>query len=402
MAFDFTSILDRSGKDSIATDGLGIAPGAPEPPASGFDAIPMWIADMSFPVAPCIIEAIQARLEHPCFGYFSPSEAYTQAIISWQRRQHGLLDLAPEHIGYENGVLGGVVSTVLAAAAPGDTVLIHSPTYIGFTRSLENAGFHIELSPLVKDEQGVFRMDFDDMEARLANTHAHVAVLCSPYNPIGRVWEREELERAMEIYARHDCIVVSDEIWSDVVRPGVVHIPTQQVSEDARRRTVALYAPNKSFNIAGLVSGYHIIYDEALRDRVVARSTKSHYNAMNMLSMHALIGAYSDEGAAWVAELNRVLAAHADRARAFFGEHAPTIDISAPQGTYMLWLDAGEWCKERGCSLDELLAAGWRVGVGWQDGRPFHGPSHIRMNLALPEARLEEALHRLADHVFDV
>lgn len=399
MPFDFTSTLDRRGHDAIAFDGLGRVPGAPEPPDPGFDPIPMWIADSSFPVAPCITEAIAARLAHPSFGYFQIRPEYHAAIARWHRCRHGVEGLLPEHIGYENGVLGGLMAAVFASASPGDTVLLHSPTYIGFTNALANAGFQIELSPLVRDAHGIWRMDFEDMARRLKRTRSHVAVFCSPHNPTGRVWERREIERALEVYAAHGCTVVSDEIWADIVRPGRRHIPTQSVGDDARRRTVALHALSKTFNLAGLVGSYHIIYDDTLRDRVTSQSSKSHYNSVNVLSMHALIGAYTDEGAAWVDELNEVVARNTDRAAAFFRERACGIEAAAPEGTYMLWLDAEGWCGRHGADVGELLRAGWRVGVGWQDGRPFHGGHHIRMNLALPASRLEEALARLERHV---
>ena len=399
MRFDFTSIMDRHGMDAIAVDGVGSGGSAPEPPAPGFDFIPMWVADMNFPVMPGIQEAIATRLAHPAFGYFSPREEYLRAIVGWQRDRNGADELAPEHIGYENGVLGGVLSAVSALAAPGDAVLVHSPTYIGFTHALERAGFRIELSPLVRDAAGTYRMDYDDMDRRLASTRAHVAILCSPHNPTGRVWERAELERAMEVYAAHGCMVVSDEIWSDIVRPGLAHTPTQLVGADARERTVALYAPSKTFNLAGLVGSYHVIYNPHLRDLVRSRAAKSHYNEMNVLSMHALMGAYTADGRAWVDELREVVAGNVDAAVGYLSG-VPGLRVAAPQGTYMLWIDCAGWCEEHGRDVGELLRAGWRVGVGWQDGRPFHGPAHIRMNLALPRTRVEAALERLSEHVF--
>ena len=196
--------------------------------------------------------------------------------------------LTRDCIGYENGVLGGVVSALTSFANPGDPILVHSPTYIGFTKSLKNNGFEIVHSPLVRDEAGVWRMDYADMDRKLKEHHIHAAILCSPHNPCGRVWTPEELARAMEVYRANDCVVISDEIWSDILLNGHKHTPTQSVSEDARRRTIALYAPSKTFNLAGLVGSYHIIYDEYLRDRVRAKASKSHYNSMNVLSMHAL------------------------------------------------------------------------------------------------------------------
>lgn len=402
MTYDFTSILDRTGQDALAVDGLGTNPGmAPEPPAEGFDFIPMWVADMNFPVVPTVQEAIIARVKQPHFGYFSLRDEYFQEIIRWHETRNHVTGLKPEHIGYENGVLGGVVSTLNAFAAPGDAVLLHSPTYIGFTNSLTNAGFKIVHSPLTLDENGVWRMDFDDMEEKLAAHKIHAAVFCSPHNPCGRVWERWEVERAMELYRKYDCVVISDEIWSDIIRPGHTHVPTQSVSEDARQRTVALYAPSKTFNLAGLVGSYHIIYNDYLRDRVCAQSSKCHYNEANVLSMHALMGAYRPEGYQWVDELNQVIAGNVDYACGYLAEHVDGVACAKPEGTYMLFLDCTEWCEKHGHDIDWLLRAGWEVGVGWQDGRPFHGPCHIRMNLALPLSRVEEAMKRLDEHVFN-
>ena len=402
MTYDFTSIMDRSGKDSIAVDSWGepgeMAPGLPD---DGFDRIPMWVADMNFPTLPTITEHVIERAQHPAFGYFRPRKEYFERIIDWQRRRNGVIGLEPRHIGYENGVLGGVVSTLSAFANPGDAVLVHSPTYIGFTHCIEAAGFRIVHSPLKLDENGVWRMDFEDMERKLAEHKIHIAVFCSPHNPCGRVWERAEVERAMEVYAAHDCVVISDEIWSDIIRPGFKHTPTQSVSDDARMRTVALYAPSKTFNLAGLVGSYHIIYSDYLRDREGAAASKSHYNEMNVLSMHALIGAYQPEGHVWVDELNQVIARNVDYFCDFVDERLEGVSCARPQGTYMVFLDCTRWCAVHGRSLDWLLREGARVGVGYQDGRPFHGPCHIRVNLALPLSRVQEACRRLDEYVFN-
>ena len=159
----------------------------------------------------------------------------------------------PNISAMKTGVLGGVISALTAFAAPGDGVLLHSPTYIGFTGCITNNGYKIVHSPLYLDEQGVWRMDFEDMDRKLKENHIHVAVFCSPHNPTGRVWERWEIEKAMEVYKANDCLVISDEIWSDLILNGYKHVPTQSVSADARERTVALYAPSKTFNLAGLV-----------------------------------------------------------------------------------------------------------------------------------------------------
>lgn len=397
MKYDFTSIMDRAGRDSIALDQIPI-PGAQV--KAGFDRIPMWVADMNFPTVPTIPAAMMERVQHPAYGYFTPTKEYYRSIIQWQEKRNGVTGLEPKHIGYENGVLGGVVSALNVMCSRGDHVLLHSPTYIGFTRCIENNGYHIVHSPLVKDENGIWRMDFEDMEQKIVENHIHAAVFCSPHNPCGRVWERWEIEKAMELYRKHDVYVVSDEIWSDLILEGHKHIPTQSVSEDARNRTVAMYAPSKTFNLAGLVGSYHIIYNDWLRERILKESSLSHYNEMNVLSMHALIGAYKQEGYEWVDELRQVLTGNVEFACNFIQEHFDGVEVSKPEGTYMLFLDCTTWCEKHGKSIDELLKAGVEVGVIWQDGRPFHGPCHIRMNLALPLSRVKEAFGRLEQYVF--
>ena len=399
MQYDFTTHLERHGKDAIAVDGLGSG-FAPDKPKDGFDVIPMWVADMNFPTLPDIQDAIIERAKHPAFGYFSPSDAYFDSIIRWQKDRNGVEGLERCHIGYENGVLGGVVSALTAFAAPGDPVLVHSQTYIGFTGSLKNNGFEIVHSPLFLDENGVWRMDFDDMDKKLKEHHIHVAIFCSPHNPCGRVWERWEIERAMEIYRANDCVVISDEIWSDILLNGHKHIPTQSVSEDAKNRTAAFYAPSKTFNLAGLIGSYHIIYNSYLRDRIVAKSEKSHYNGMNVLSMHALIGAYKPAGEQWVDELCEVLSENVNFACDFIAQHFPGVKVAKPEGTYMLFLDCEGYCKAHKKSIEQIEKAGWDCGVAWQDGRMFGHPWAIRMNLALPYDRVVEAFSRLQKYVF--
>ena len=400
MKYDFTSVLDRKGKDAIALDLVG-APGSPYPaPREGFDVIPMWVADMNFPVVPTIQQAMIARAGQPTFGYFSPRQEYTQAIIDWQKSHNGA-DVTPENLGYENGVLGGVATALSVLCSKGDNVLVHAPTYVGFTGTLTNNGYHIVHSQLKKDEQGIWRMDFADMETKIVENKVSTAIFCSPHNPTGRVWEKWEVEQAMELYRKHDVFVISDEIWSDIILSGYRHIPTQSVSQDAKMRTVALYAPSKTFNLAGLVGSYHIIYNKRLKTRCDKEASLGHYNSMNVMSMHALIGAYSPEGYQWVEELNQTITGNVDFACKYIAEHFEGISVSRPQGTYMLFIDCAQWLEKHGKTMDELLKAGWDVGVVWQDGRAFHGQTHIRLNLALPLSRVREAFERLDKYVFN-
>lgn len=401
MKYDFTSIIDRHGKDAIAVDMVG-ATGSDYPaPKPGFDVIPMWVADMNFATVPTIPAAIIQRTTHAAYGYFSPRPEYYDSIIAWQHNRNGVQDLREEHIGYANGVLGGVVAAMNVLCSRGDNILVHSPTYIGFTHALGDLGYHLVHSALELDEQGVWRMNYADMEQKIIDNKIHAAIFCSPHNPCGRVWERWEIEKAMELFRKHNVYVVSDEIWSDLILDGHHHIPTQSVSEDAKMRTVAMYAPSKTFNLAGLIGSYSIIYNPWLKDRVEKEISLSHTNSMNVLSMYGLLGAYQPEGYAWLEELRQVLTENVNWACDYIATHFDGVQVSKPQGTYMLFLDCTAWCRSHGKTIDELQKACYDVGVVIQDGRQFHGPCHIRMNLALPLTRVQEAFRRLDQYVFN-
>ena len=403
MKYDFTTMPDRSGKDALAVDAIGASVSwgtAPTAPKAGFSKIPMWVADMNFATVPTIPQKIIQRAEHPLYGYYIPTDEYYDSIIRWHEQRNGVSGLSKAHIGYENGVLGCVSSAIQTFTAPGEKVFLHSPTYIGFTHVLEDTGRVAELSPLKKDDNGIWRMDYEDMDRRLRTNHIHLAVFCSPHNPCGRVWTREELEQAMEVFRKNDCVVISDEIWSDILLNGHRHIPTQSISDDAKKRTIAVYAPSKTFNLAGLIGSYHIVYDSYLRDRIMRQSAMSHYNAMNVLSMHALIGAYQPEGYIWVDELCQVLSDNVNYAVDFIRDNFDGIEVSKPEGTYMLFLHCEAYCKAHGMTIDDLIKKGWDVGVAWQQGAPFHDPWGIRMNLALPHTIVKEAMRRLKQYVF--
>ncbi|MBR3910143.1 MAG: aminotransferase class I/II-fold pyridoxal phosphate-dependent enzyme, partial [Anaerotignum sp.] len=307
--------------------------------------------------------------------------------------------LEKRHIGYENGVLGGVSSAICAFTAPGEKILVHSPTYVGFTHTFADTGRVPVHSPLKRDAEGIWRMDYEDMDHKLKANNIHFAIFCSPHNPCGRVWERWEIERAMEVYAANDCVVISDEIWSDIIMPGHKHIPTQSVSGDARQRTIAFYAPSKTFSLAGLVGSYHIIYNDYLRHRVETQGELTHYNEANVLSMHGLIGGYRD-GEQWVDQMIAAIDENFDYACAFISDNFPGVKLQRPQGTYMLYLDCAQYCREKGISIDELLEKGVKCGVIWQNGEAFIWPDTIRVNLALPKSRLIEAFERLRKYVF--
>lgn len=399
MIYDFTTKPERAGMDAMAIDSIGKDRLAPRPPKDGFSLIPMWVADMNFLMFPGIQQSIIARAEHPAFGYFLPREEYYDSIIRWQQTRNGVRGLTREAIAYENGVIGGVISAVNALSSRGDSILLHSPAYIGFTFSLKGSGYRLVYSPLKTDDSGIRRMDLNDMEQKIRENNIHVMVFCSPHNPCGRVWERGELEQLSDLCEKYDVTVISDEIWSDIIMPGNTHIPTQSVTPYLHDNTAAFYAPSKTFNLAGLVGSYHIIYDKRLRDRVRKESELTHYNNMNVLSMHALMGAYTEEGMAWTDQLCSIINDNIDIACSCL-EKISGVAAARPQGTYMVFPDFEVFCRERGMTMDELENACWDVGAAVQDGRMFLGEHNLRMNLALPTAYVKEAFDRLEKHVF--
>ena len=328
-------------------------------------------------------------------------DEYTNSIIDWNQKRNGTKELTKEHIGYQNGVLGGIVSALNIFCSKGDKVFVHSPLYIGFKMILENNGYKIITSDLIKDKKGIYRMDYEDMEKKIKENNIHATIFCSPHNPCGRVWEKEELVKAMQIFEKYDVNIAADEIWSDLILFKNKHIPTQSVNDYARNHTVALYAPSKTFNLSGLIGSYHIIYNKFLRDRVEKESSLCHYNDMNMLSMYALIEAYKSEGHEWVDELNQVLSGNMEYAMNFIKEHFKGVTFSPPEGTYMLFLDCTDFCKEHNKTIEEIEKACWKVGVALQDGKMFNGPNHLRLNLALPFSRVKEAFERLDKYVFN-
>ena len=399
MKYDFTTVIDRHGKDSIAVDppawyNLNV------PTKEGFSRIPMWVADMSFATCPAITNAMAERISHPCFGYFAPTDEYYDAIIRWQKDRNGT-EVKPSEIGYENGVLGGVVSALNVLCSSGDYVLFHSPVYIGFSNTVGENGYHMVFSDLQRDEEGIWRMDLADMERKIVKHHIHTAVFCNPHNPCGRVWEPEEIKAMMDLFEKYEVWVVSDEIWSDLILNDHHHTPTYSVSEYARTHTVSMYAPSKTFSLAGLIGSYHICFNPWLHDRMRKESSNTHYNLMNVLWMHALIGAYSKEGEEWLAELKQVLSDNVNYACDYIRTHFKGVTLAKPEGTYMLFLNCEEWCKEHHTDIEALEKKGVAYGVLWQDGRPFHSEYAIRMNLAVPHSMVIDAFDRLDRYVFN-
>lgn len=397
--FDFESVVDRTGLDSIKWEKIPI-PGAAV--KEGFSHIPMWVADMDFPTAPSVIAAIQRRIAaSQSFGYFDLNKVgWYEAIMKWQKERLGTLIGKREYISYENSVLGGVTNIINCYTEPLDPILLQSPTYIGFTGAVNNSGRKIVLTDLKQDTKGIYRMDFEDMEAKIVEHNIKVAIFCSPHNPTGRVWDKEEIEKYVDVCVKHNVKIISDEIWADFIVGSKKHIPTQSVSEKARMNVAAMYAPSKTFNLAGLVGAYSIIYNHEMRKLAKAKGEQSHYNIPNVLSCMALVGAYK-EGTEWVDELVKVISSNLDYAYEVITTKFKGVKTQRPEGTYMMFLDFTEFCKERNKTIDDVLEKCVSVGVICQDGRPFNGQCHARFNFACPHSSVVEAFHRLDKYVIN-
>ena len=392
MKYNFDEVIDRKGTHAMKVERL--------PKGADKDSLALWVADMDFACAEPILKALHERIDRKIFGYtMYDADECMDAVTGWMKKRYGWEE-SRENLFFCPGVVAAYAALINLLTERGDGIVLQRPIYYPFTNKANSNG-RIPVDNALIYENGAYRIDFEDLDRKMADPANKVLVVCSPHNPTGRVWEQWEVEKAMEIYQKHDVYVISDEIWSDILLNGHKHVPTQSVSEDARQRTVALYAPSKTFNLAGLIGSYHIIYNDWLRDRILKESSLSHYNSMNLLSMYALIGAYKPEGYEWVDELKEVLSGNINYACDYIEKHFEGIHVSKPEGTYMLFLDCTEWCQKHGKSITELQAAGIEVGVIWQDGVAFHGPCHIRMNLALPFSRVKEAFERLDKYVFN-
>ena len=358
----------------------------------------MWVADMDFRVPECVVSALREYVESGVYGYYKIPDAYYQAFIDWEREHHGY-EVKKEWIRFSPGVVAGFHWLLQILTEENDAVIVNTPVYYPFLDAVKNNHRNLICSDL-KNENGEYSIDFDDFEKKITDHQVKLFILCSPHNPAGRVWKKEEIQKFMDICKKHDVLVFSDEIWSDLVRKENTHIPTQSISEDAKKRTIAGYAPSKTFNLAGLVGSYHIVYDKYLRDRLNKQASLSHYNSPNILSVHALMGAYCKEGLDWVNELNEVISNNIDYALDFIHNNFKGIEVIKPEGTYMLYLDCTKYLDTHDITMDELLKKGVHYGVCWQDGRPFMNPNTIRMNLALPTILVEEAFSRLKKFVF--
>ena len=353
------------------------------------DFIPMGIADMDIPAPDFVLEAVKARLEHPFLGYFIPDDSFYTAILKWRQENFGEEDLKREDIVFQSSVLGGVASGIRMLTEPGDAILVQTPGYFNFARVAGGLGRRIISNPLTWDGER-YVPDMEDFERKITDNHVKLYLHCSPHNPTGRVWSREELTALAEICERHGTAVISDEIWSDLVLSGS-HIPFRTISGWAAEHTISLYSPTKTFNIAGISIAYAVIKNSVLREQFARECESTHYNEPNLLSVEALTAAY-ENGREWKQELCAYLRENTVRAASFFKENYPDLLVPAPQGTYLLWLNF----RQMGIETGDLLEQFGKAGLYFNDGRTCiaDGEFCLRMNAAMPRPQLERVLER--------
>lgn len=381
--YDFDSLIDRRNTSCEKWDDLVALFGRD-------DLIPLWVADMDFPTATPITEALKKRIEHNVFGYTFPSDEYYEAVIGWINRRHNW-KVRREWITYTPGVVPGLSYCVRAFTEPGDKVIIQTPVYPPFYSVIKDNGREIVQNPL-KLEDGKYHMDYDDLEKKI-DSKTKMLILCSPHNPVGRVWKEEELKRLADICMRNNILIVSDEIHFDIVYNGNKHVVFGSISDEVRDNCVVLTAPSKTFNIAGLQVSNVIISNDELRKKFRYELQKDHISSPNIFGGEALIAAYN-ESEEWLEELLKYLEGNRDFFIDYINERIPKLKAIKPEGTYLIWVD----CNGLNMDPDEIRDFFTnKCRLALNDGRTFgeEGKGFMRFNIGCPRSLLKEALERI-------
>ncbi|UNK19709.1 pyridoxal phosphate-dependent aminotransferase [Paenibacillus sp. N3/727] len=356
------------------------------------DALPMWVADMDFAAPPAVVRAMHARVEHGVFGYTLQTETYNEAITSWMEKRHNW-SIKPEWIQYCPGVVPALSLLVEAFTEPGDQVIIQTPVYPPFYSVVKDHGRELVQNPLILTEQGDYVMDFEDLERSLSGGRVKMIILCSPHNPVGRVWTKEELSRIASLCEQHDVLVVSDEIHADLIYKTGSHTPFASLSEDAAMRSFICTAASKTFNIAGLNTANIIIPNDTLRRRFDKALQRYALGSITPMGAAATEAAYR-EGGEWLDALLSYVRGNMEYIRDFIQEHMPEVKVKLPQATYLLWIDfRGLGMSDE--DLNRFLVQKAKIGMnrGVTFGKNAEG--FMRMNMACTRATAEEAMSRL-------
>ncbi|KKO54234.1 MalY/PatB family protein [Paenibacillus sp. DMB20] len=383
MNFDLT--IDRNRTASLKWDHLRSVFGVE-------DVLPMWVADMDFAAPPAVVRAMHERVEHGVFGYTLQTDSYRDAIAAWMKKRHGW-NVASEWIQFCPGVVPAMHLMVEAFTEPGDQVLIQTPVYPPFYRVVEDHGRELVQNPLKQDAQGNYAIDFEDLERSLSGDRVKMMILCSPHNPVGRVWSREELTRIAELCQRHDVLVISDEIHADLVYGPGAHTPFASLSEDAAQRSFICTAPSKTFNIAGLNTANIIIPNDSNRRKFGMAIERYSLGSITPLGVAATEAAYR-EGGEWLDALLAYVRGNMEYMRDYLHRYLPEIKMNLPEATYLLWLDFRELGMDDK-ELNRFLIENAKLGLNSGASFGKNGNGFMRLNAACTRATIEEAMSRL-------
>lgn len=384
MKYDFDKYIERRGSGCMKWDSLKERFGSD-------DISPLWVADMDFQSPPEVLEALMCKLEHGIIGYPTVPDSLFEAVTNWQKTRHGW-DVEKEAVSWCPGVVAGLAFSLMAYTKPGDGVIIQTPVYPPFREIIEEAGRRVVTNPL-KRENGRFTFDLEHLE-KIVTPTCRVLILCSPHNPVMRVWTREELTALAELAKRKDMLILSDEIHQDIIYKDAKHFCFASLSEDAANRSLVFVAPSKTFNLAGLAASVAIIPNKSLRMRYQSVLQRMHLFRLNMMGLIATEAAYA-KGAQWCDEMMEYLESNRCLVETFVKERMPKAKMDHPEGTYIFWIDFRGYGLA-GDALQELLVK--KACVALNDGRSFgvEGDGFARINIGTTRARLQEGLERIA------
>lgn len=383
MNYNFDEIIDRQNTDAIKIERCKALFGTE-------DVLPLWVADMDFRTPDFIINAIKERCEHPIFGYSKLPNNFIPALTNWIKQLHNW-DVKREWVGFLPGIVSGISFAVDVYSETGDEIIIQPPVYYPFIHVVLKAGRELVFNPL-KTINGKFEIDFIDLEQKIT-PKTRILILCNPHNPGGRAWDAETLNRLAELCAKHNIIVVSDEIHSDIVLYNYKHTPFATVSETAANISLTFMAPTKTFNMPGLVSSSYIIPNSTLREKYTQYLDKIEQTGGNIFAYVATQAAY-EKGAEWRTQMLEYVQGNIDYVVDFLSTNIPEIKPMIPEATYLIWLN----CKDLGMETDELFDFFVKkAGLGLNKGTVFGpgGEYHLRLNAACPRSILEKAMNQL-------
>ena len=380
--YDFDKLTNRFGTGSLKWD-------------VNEGELPMWVADMDFETAPEIIEALQKRIEHGVFGYQNVTDDWYQAYQSWWNRRHQF-KIEKDWLIFCTGVVPAISSIVRKVTTVGENVLVQTPVYNIFFNSIRNNGRNILESPLVY-EQGEYHIDFKDLEEKLSNPQTSLFILCNPHNPIGKIWDRETLEKIGELCDRYHVIVVSDEIHCDLTDPGYEYVPFASVSDQCRENSITCIAPTKTFGIPGIQTAAVVVPNPVLRHRVNRGLNTDEVAEPNNFAVAAAVAAFQ-HGDQWLTELREYLSQNKQYVRDYIGAYIPEIKVVPSNATYLLWLDCSELTDDA-CELQRFIEkhSGLVLTEGEEYGTP--GRRFLRLNPACPRSRVQDGMERLKNSV---